>query len=242
MSISANYRKLAPTQIDVVSDVFTDAWMDPHIPQRQYDEVAREELAQLQKGRPSAPFAALRSILTHIPKTNPETTLLDVGASSAYYSEVLARFEFPCKYTALDHSTYYKDLAHQLYGTDLDFQIGSALELPFEASSFDIVLHGAVLMHLKKYAQAIKEAARVAKQWVIFHRTPIYFDGTLTEAFVKTAYGVPCVEFHFNETEIVELFYKNGLEIRATADVFRDEHFGHRSYLLAAGELMHHPV
>ncbi len=232
MTISANYLKVEPEDVDSIARTYAPAWQEPHLPQAQYDQCVKEELEAFKAGKPNASYDTFINLLKFIP-AGPKT-LLDVGASSGYYSEVLKirGFQSEYDYTGVDYSPYYKGLALELY-PDIKFEVGSATELPFDSKSFDVILHGACIMHIRDYRKAIQEAARVAKTHVLFHRTPVYFDETPTEAFVKTAYGVPCVEFHFNEKDIVGAFYKNGLEIRATADVFLDGNFGHRSYLLA---------
>ena len=46
--------------------------------------------------------------------------------------------------------------------------LGSVLELPFAAASYDLVLCTEVLEHLENPLQAVNEAARVARQAVIF--------------------------------------------------------------------------
>jgi len=229
LSISENYIKLTSDQAPVVSHIYADAWKNPEIPERQYEACVKKEIEDYRNGQPSAPFDAFIRLLK---QAGDVKTLLDVGASSAYYSEVLKIKGIELDYTALDYSTYYKDLAGKLF-PEVKFEIGSALELPFEDESFDCVLHGAVIMHVQEYMLAIREAARVSSRYVIFHRTPIYTDNTPTEAFVKTAYGVPCVEFHFNENELFRHFQRAGLRLQNQADVFMQGNFGHRSYLLS---------
>lgn len=233
MTVSANYKKIEPEDVASVAKVLSDAWMSPTLPTDQWESVVKEELVSFAKHRAVAPYDTLREILKPIMELSDESTrVLDVGASSAYYKEVLRLIGFKCNYTALDFSTYYKDLAEKLY-PGIQFEIGSADELPLSDKSFDIILHGACIMHLPlTYELAISEAARVATKYVILHRTPIYTDDTPTEFFLKTAYGVPCVETHLNETELLTLFHKHRLYPEATEDVFMDGNFGHRSYLL----------
>lgn len=233
MTVSAHYRKIQPEDVESVARTLADAWMSPTLPAEQWESVVKEELVSFARRRAVAPYDTLREILKPIMNfSGNETRLLDVGASSGYYREVLKMIGFKCNYTALDFSTYYKDLAEKLY-PGIQFEVASADSLPFENKSFDVVLHGACIMHLPlTYEVGISEAARVTKEYVILHRTPIYTDDTPTEFFMKTAYGVPCIETHFNETELLTLFHKHRLYPEATADVFMDGNFGHRSYLL----------
>lgn len=232
MNVSANYIKIKPENVKAVSETLDAAWQSSGLPDTQYESVVKGELDALNRGDMVAPYAVLKRLLDQIPEMNhPETKLLDVGAASGYYSKVLESFNFQCKYQALDYSTYFRDLAAKLF--DVPFEVGSADALPFPARSFDVVLHGACIMHLPlTYEKAIKDAARVSKYYVMFHRTPVYTDDTPTEFFHKSAYGVPCVETHFNETELLGLFEKYGFRVQYEDYVFRDHHFAHKSYLL----------
>lgn len=231
LSISEHYRKLSPEDAEVMGRVYADSWQDPSLPRRQYEACVRNELEAYRNGEPCRPYDALAALLERIPQlNNAATPLLDIGASSGYYSEVLRLLNFQCSYTALDYSPYYRDFAEQLF-QGIVFKVGSATEIPFEDKSFDIVLSGACLMHLWNYVAAIKEAIRVSREYVIFHRTPVYLDETPTEFFVKTAYGVPTFEVHFNEAEFLGLLANNGLTLKAMAEVEMQGSFGHRSYL-----------
>jgi hypothetical protein len=70
-------------------------------------------------------------------------------------------------------------------------------------------------MHVPKYTQAIKESARVTKHFCIFHRTPVV-STTNTTFLSKYAYGVEVVELVFNESELINLFQRLGLELETT--------------------------
>lgn len=233
MTVSANYIKIKPENVRSVAETLDAAWQSSGLPDTQYESVVKGELEALKRGDMVAPYAVLKRLLDKVPEMNhPETRLLDVGAASGYYSQVLESFDFQCKYQALDYSTYFRDLAEKLF-PGIQFEVGSADAIPFPARSFDVVLHGACIMHLPlTYEKAIKDAARVTKYFVIFHRTPVHTDDTPTEFFHKSAYGVPCVETHFNEKELLGLFTKYGLSVQHEDYVFRDGHFAHKSYLL----------
>lgn len=233
MNVSANYIKIKPENVRAVSETLESAWQSSALPDTQYESVVKGELEALKRGDMVAPYAVLKRLLDKVPEMNhPETKLLDVGAASGYYSQVLESFGFQCKYQALDYSVYFRGLAEKLF-PGIAFEVGSADAIPFPAKSFDVVLHGACIMHLPlTYEKAIQDAARVAKYYVLFHRTPVYTDGTPTEFFHKSAYGIPCVEAHFSEKELVGLFAKYGLSIQHEDYVCRDGHFAHKSYLL----------
>lgn len=241
-SVSAHYRKLTPEQAAVLADVYSDSWKDPQIPTIQFEQVVKKDLEDYRNHKPHVAFDALRTLLLDIPQlNNPETRLLDVGASSGYYSEVLKIIGFQCRYTGLDFSIYFKELANRVF-PEIPFEVGLATDLPFDDNSQDIVLHGACIMHVWNHRKAIQEAARVAKRYVIFHRTPVYVDDTPTEYFSKDAYGVTCLEMHYNERSILRTFENCGLRLKNHTLVFSDGYFVHRSYLLEKTQLAHHPV
>jgi ubiquinone/menaquinone biosynthesis C-methylase UbiE len=162
--------------------------------------------------------------------------LLDIGASSGYYGEILRHLlGFRIRYRACDFSDQYRALAMELY-PDIHFDVEDACSLSYHDDSFDIVLHSACIMHIYDYYQAIREAARVANDYVIFHRTPVHqtrVPWTTTRFFSKKAYGVECLELEFDETELLELFNHYGLNLIHQATIFTNSDGSmHRTYLL----------
>lgn len=241
--ISSNYRRLQPDEIDRVAEECAAAWQDDNIPMRQYELAVNPELEKFRKHEAVAPFDALNRCLRRIPLRVlvSKPRLLDVGASGGYYSEVIRiakysdvvpTFKVDFRYTACDYSHAFKTLAGRLY-PDIEFDVADALNLPYHDDTFDITLHGAVLMHTLQYEKAIAEAVRVSSKYIIFHRTPITPDNQPTAFFEKEAYGVRVFESHFNETELLNLFCAHGLRPMFTTDVFRQaDGFCHRTYLL----------
>lgn len=240
-AISTNYRELAPSEVAQVAEECAQAWQDHSIPARQYELATKGELEKYRNGQPVAPFDALVRCMRQIPLkfTGSRSKLLDVGASSCYYRAVLRHAGYFMQYTGCDFSPAFKEFAENLHSGGIDFRIADARTLPFHDDSYDIVLTGATIMHVLEYPKVIAEVARVARHYAIFHRTPIT-DGQ-TKYYVKEAYGVPCLEIHFNEEELLGLFNDNGLTmLRFSVDVFREGSFGHRSYLLAKTEGLSH--
>lgn len=238
-AVSANYRELLPDEIQSVADACAQAWQDATIPEKQL-EIVKSELTAFRSGLPVVPYDALVKTVRHIPMRvlMARPNVLDVGASSGYYREVLQASGFRFLYRAVDFSSAFKTLAERLY-PGIAYDVADARKLPYPDNSHDIVLNSAVIMHTLEYEQVIQETARVAKQYVIFHRTPIG-DGP-TRYWQKDAYGIPCLEIHFNEAELLKLFDKAGLELAQSVNVFWDDaqRFGHRAYLLrkvSAGE------
>lgn len=233
-SVSTNYRELAQDEIAAVAASCAEAWKDPAIPLRQYLLAAQPELERYRRGEQVPPFDALVRCLKRLPEEMkwPETKFLDVGASAGYYLEVLRQNSFYCDYTACDFSPAFKVLAEELY-PGIKFDVADARQLPYEPGSFDVVLSGATLMHCAEHDQVIAELARVSKQFVILHRTPVLTQRPTT-AYLKDGYDVPMIEFHFNESDLFNWFAKYGLTCVWQDEVFFDfeKSFGHREYVL----------
>lgn len=237
--ISTNYRELAHSEVEAVAAECASAWQDPQIPRRQYELAAKPELDKYRNQQPVAPFDALVKCLRQIPlkHTGSRSKILDVGASAGYYRAVLRMSGYFMQYTGCDFSEAFKDLAEELY-PDMAFDVADARHLPYHDDFFEIVLNGAVIMHCREYEQVIRETARVASRYVIFHRTPITTGPT--SYWHKEAYGIPCLEIHFNEAELLRIFDSHRLRLIHSEDVFRDGNFGHRSYLLAKESGLNH--
>jgi len=147
-------------------------------------------------------------------------TLLDLGASSGHYSEVLQLRGFDCIYRAADYSENFRKLARLLYPT-VEFDICDARELPYLDGAFDIVLSSGCILHILEYEDAIREAVRVARRYVIFHRTPV---AEKTAFFQKLAYGVPCLEIHFSEGVLFDIFDDLRLDLVAVTQIGDTNH------------------
>lgn len=235
-AVSTNYRELQPHEIQSVADECAQAWTDPSIPARQY-QIVQPELETARRECVNgwcAPFRALVDCLYRIPGEFFDATprLLDIGASTGYYREVLRIAGYPVRYTACDFSRAFERFAQEKF-PGIDFDVADACNLPYHDDTFDVVLSGAALMHIREYEQAIREAVRVSSRYVIFHRTPVCTHCP-NRWFVKEAYGIRVLEVHFNEGALLELFHSVGLRLIHTAEVFWDvmESQGHKTYLL----------
>ncbi len=230
LGISDSFRRLEPEEVGPLGIELATAWQDPAIPLRQWISVVRGEIERLRQGHSLPHFDVLVRQLKKTGLVNP--WLLEVGASSGFYSEILRLLDFPCQYSGLDYSEEYKRLAQELYPA-IDFHVGDAKALPFPDGLFDVVVSGCCLLHIAEYPKAIAEAARVASKFVVFNRTPVLMDSP-TEFYEKNAYGVRCIEIHFNHSELLDLFAMNGLELVSFEDVSQEPEGAvrYRCYLL----------
>lgn len=216
-----------------------NAWKDPTIPASQW-QVAGPELENARRGiwPEGHPFTVIKSVfgtaakyVAHAPK------VLDIGAASCYYKEVLELAGFKFDYTGCDYSEAFKDFAKTKY-PDAKFQVADADSLPFEDASFDIVLHGACIMHVRDWKKSIDEAYRVAGKFVIWHRTPILWNEP-TKTFKKLAYDVECEETHFNYDSLERYIESAGGVIISLTPIFEElnpdgtKRYGHYTILTA---------
>src|SRR5262245_30992432 len=206
-AMSTTYRHLSTDEeLREVAAQTEKAWMHPMIPVRQYEIVA-EELGELRRGDVREPFAAFQRCLGKIPMSvflSRSSRLLDVGASSGFYSEVLRLMGYCGTYTGLDYSASFAKTADVMY-PGLHFDIGDARHLPYHDDWFDIVMSGGTLMHIYEWRQALAELARCSARYVLLHRTPVVTQAP-TLYFEKEAYGVKCLELWFAESELLEEF------------------------------------
>jgi SAM-dependent methyltransferase len=244
--ISGNYRGLSEEEIPEAAARCADAWKNPDLPRRQYTMAVESELNKFENGRSVPPYGALIRCWKQVPTDKWKRRLpqlLDVGASSAYYNQVLKLAGINVHYTACDYSRAFQELAARLYPA-IPFDIAAADNLPYGDSSFDVILHSACIMHIYNWRKAVQEAKRVTGGYVILHRTPV---STVepTKAFLKEGYGVEMFEWQFNENELLSVCAGLDLAPVYTTDVSWDEerHCGMRSYLLKKDEeLFYHPV
>lgn len=208
--VSADYRPLAGESIHDASAQLSDAWKDEELPGRQR-ALVDGQLESYRKNIPNPVFDALVDILaTNIPNVSA-MSLLEIGCSSGYYSEVLRIKGIQAKYTGCDYSPAFIHQASQYYPA-LQFNVENAVSLSYPDNSFDIVVSGCCLLHISDFDKAISEAARVAGKYVVFHRTPVlHRNGPVY--YRKKAYGVETLEIHFNEQKLIELFVRHGLAV-----------------------------
>lgn len=205
--VSGNYMALDSTAVSSAGRELQRAWQDISIPQRQR-AIVDAELKAYRTGAEVVVFDVLVAGLQRLP-LQKGFTLLEIGCSSGYYSEVLALRGLQTRYRGCDYSPAFIELAHDCY-PQIPFDVMDATHLGYENGQFEVVVSGCCLLHILDYSAAIAEAARVAENYVIFHRTPVLHQGT-TRHYTKEAYGVKTIEVHFNEQELVRLFAAHNL-------------------------------
>ena len=214
--VSSGHRKISSQE---VTAELAQSWCSDEIPRKQRALVQRE-LAELYSGRPPKVFKVLAdAIQLHV---RPGIGLLEVGCASGYYYEVLEYLlKTRLSYVGVDFSPAMIRLARSYYPR-AQFEVGDGAALRFEDNRYPIVVSSCVLLHVQNYAAHIAEAARVASDFVVLHRTPMYRTAA-TAYFKKLAYGVETFELRFNERELFDLCAHAGLECEIRAEYDRQD-------------------
>lgn len=230
--ISERFTRITREEAAELAGQLASAWQHPDIPLRQWSLVAEEEIRRFAAGERPRVFSVLVDMLKRIPPAEEIPSLLEVGCASAYYSQILRLGGFDCHYEGCDYSEAFGRLAARLF-PEVRFHLADATALPFPDGSFDIVLSGCCLVHIFDYERAISEAARVSRGWVVCHRTPLTLEGE-SRFYVKEAYSERCLEIHFSDSELNEVFRRCGLELIDSEDIFCDfsERYRHSTIAL----------
>src|SRR5438128_2152130 len=186
-------------------------WQDPAVPQRQYEDCVRSAISCYKAGGAYEPFDVLVAILFETVPDLAGMSILEVGCSSGYYFEVFKIKGVQAKYSGCDWSESFIGLARRNH-PEVEFQVQDARCLTYADASFDIVISGGCLPCILEYEEAIAETARVARHYVVLHRTPVFYRKK-TSYYLRTAYGLQMFEIRFNERELFRLLRKYGLAV-----------------------------
>lgn len=230
--VSSHYVRLQGGEAEKESNRLRAAWQSQDLPTRQR-ELVDVQLAAYRRGEPVDVFDIMTRALLALPTDVRGMSVLEIGCSSGFYSEVFEIAGLEVQYAGCDYSDAFVSLARRKY-PELRFDVEDATALKYDDEAFDIVISGCCLLHIPEYQVAVAETARVASRYAIFHRTPVVL-GQPTVYYRKQAYGVETVEIHFNEPQFLELLAHNGLELIATytldESVHRDIGSANRTYV-----------
>ncbi|MBN1257226.1 MAG: class I SAM-dependent methyltransferase [Planctomycetes bacterium] len=145
-------------------------WQDANIPLLQC-RVVELQLENLRKGIVDPVFAVLGKALRAIPPVN--FSLFDGAAASGYYSEVIHTLDpRAITYQGSDYSEAMARTARANY-PKIPYLVQDLTNLAHPDRSFDVVLLSGVLEHIPRYREAISEACRLARKYIILHRAPL---------------------------------------------------------------------
>ncbi|HUP59016.1 MAG TPA: class I SAM-dependent methyltransferase [Thermoanaerobaculia bacterium] len=207
---SAEYEIIDGTDADAA-----DGWRSPEIAARQHEQygvLLRDVRAGRARADLRAAADAVREAGIH------DSRVVEIGCGSGYYSEILAALTGSLRYLGIDYSAAMIRLARKAYPRER-FVVADAARLPLANGSCDVALSGNSLMHIPAYAGAVKEMARVARRWCVFHAVPV-LEQRATTRLRKKAYGTTVFELTFNRAELESLFADAGLAVRSVREVF----------------------
>lgn len=200
-----------------------NSWKNPKLPEEQL-RIVDKELEMLRRGNPPSVYTVAAEALNAVPGSN-KLTLLEVGCATGYYSEVILtlvgkRFE----YTGSDYSDAMLAVATRRYPNTKFLKLDVRhIELPDR--SYDVVLSGAVVVHVKEWREAVRELARIAGSYLVLHRTPI--TTARSHRIEKEIYaGVPAFFNTFNKDELMNLISECGFRRIFEKNVYSDEKKG----------------
>jgi 2-polyprenyl-3-methyl-5-hydroxy-6-metoxy-1,4-benzoquinol methylase len=212
-SVSSDYREIDASDRNSESERLVNSWKEEQLPERQRALVDKQ-LREYRSGTSFQVFDVFIAALDTADGLANDATILEIGCSSGYYSEVLDIAGKKLAYTGCDYSESFISLARSLY-PGIQFDVEDATRLKYADSQFDMVVSGCCLLHIPEYEAAIAETTRVARDYVVFHRTPVVY-GQETRYYRKKAYGTETIEIHFSEYEFLNLISQNGLVLVET--------------------------
>ncbi len=185
--------------------------------------VARQErayrglIADMKRGEPRLDFRVAAEAIAATGIARPR--VLEVGCGSGCYSEVFATLHpGAVQYTGVDYSAAMIARARAHYPSTA-FEVADATALPYAGDAFDIVFNGVSLMHIVEYEAAIREAARVAARYCVFHTVPVFREHETTY-LRKYAYGAPVVEIIFDKRELSHYYASTDFGSNANGRAF----------------------
>ena len=206
---STDYRLLGGAEEARAMAASSGGWLSARTVTRQ-ERAYQGLIAAMKRGEPRLDFRVAAESVTATGIAGPR--LLEVGCGSGYYSEVFATLvPGGVSYTGIDYSEAMIVRARAHYPSTT-FEVADATRLPWADGAFDIVFNGVSLMHIIDYPLAIREAARVAARYCVFHSVPVFPDNP-TVFLRKYAYGAPVVEAVFGKQELLGLCEGAGLRL-----------------------------
>jgi ubiquinone/menaquinone biosynthesis C-methylase UbiE len=206
---SSDYRVLGGLEEARGITASSGGWLAARTVMRQ-ERAYQGLITAMKRGEPRLDFKVAVEAIGATGIANPR--VLEVGCGSGYYSDVFATL-LPggLQYTGIDYSEAMIARARAHYPSTA-FEVADAIRLPYADHAFDIIFNGVSLMHIVEYQAAIREAARVASRYCIFHTVPV-FAKYRTTFLRKYAYGAPVVEVVFNKQELLAICQSAGLHL-----------------------------
>jgi 2-polyprenyl-6-hydroxyphenyl methylase/3-demethylubiquinone-9 3-methyltransferase len=150
---------------------------------------------------------------------------LDIGCGGGVLAEEFARLN--CQVTGIDISVESLDVARahaRAEGLSINYQVGSATQLQFDESSFDVISCCDVLEHIHQWEQVLSEVQRVLKKGGLFFFDTINRTSKSKATFIFGLQEWSLTKLFPRDTHVWEMFIapeelsraleKNGLEVK----------------------------
>jgi len=175
------------------------------------DAVTNEILHITRNGLHETHEAVINAI-KKIPGTTP-IKILDVGCGAGLYRVVIGRAKFrrSVVYEGADFNGFMLGRACESF-PETKFYMADARKLPFEADSYDVVLLGAILEHINEWQQALCEACRVAKDYLILHRLLLTLKNEPTRTEEQIAFAEPIWRVYINKQDLLSELERHGFK------------------------------
>lgn len=210
-SASRDYSEISRADARKIQMLSDGTWKSLEVTKSQ-SKISNAQVKKIEKGKLTKEFKALQESFKAIDKNFiGSRSVLEIGCSTGYNSAVIDTLDVDYKYVGCDFSNEFIKSAKILFPTK-DFDVQNAINLNYSSESFDVVVSGCCILHIEPFEEAIREAFRVARSYVIFHRTPIIHSGK-HRFFQKSAYGFPSLEIHFNKASLYDLISSYGGKI-----------------------------
>lgn len=182
------------------------SYADPAIAVKQR-KLVDQQLQSMKNGNAPEHFEVVGRILSQL-KDQTGLKLIDVldaGCGSAYYYEIV-NFFVPewVRYVGVDFNRGMLDMAQKFYPT-LPLAYMGLPNLAFRDGAFDLVMSGAVIVHIREWESAVRELARLTQRWLLLHRTLVYTDGSPTSVSIERHYDNDVYRVRINEDELLTL-------------------------------------
>jgi len=205
---SGDYRIVGDEKAITAPPSLADGWRYADVAVAQ-NTAYRHLLDEMQGGRPRLDLAVAVEAVRATGLPHPE--MIEIGCGSGYYAEVFAHARLEVQYFGVDISAAMIGLAQAHYPQQ-SFAVADACALPFADRRFDVVMNGVSLMHILDWRQALAEARRVTRRFVLLH-TLVLLPTRPTIVLVKSAYGRRVLEVIINEQALLDALERNGLRV-----------------------------
>lgn len=170
----------------------------------QQRELVDQQLDSMMNGHAPHHFEVIGSVVKWLKNHSKarQLTLLDAGCASAYYWQIVEHY-LPgfFKYTGVDFSFPMLELAGQYYPDIELIQADLRMMTEIGTDSYQVVMSGAALMHIKEWERVLVDLARISSDWLLLHRTWLLAEPGPTQIKIGQAYGhcVWYITFEFDQ-------------------------------------------